>query len=188
MVFQNDIVAGASGAGGGYTIDQSLRLNRSASAYLSKTFASDGGDNYTISFWTKRCMSHSVIDFILGVPGNGGYGWQVHDFYINDDGVVARDSLSLYRDPLAWYHVCIQNDASTGNTIYINNEVVAMSGTSNVTTVNGATTHYIGRFGSSNANWYDGYMDDWVFLSDSVAAPTDFGENNADGVGVPVDP
>jgi len=173
---------------GGYTIDQSLRLNRSASAYLSKTFASDGGDNYTISFWTKRCMSHSVVDFILGVPGNGGYGWEVHKFVINDDGVLARYSTAVYRDPSAWYHVCIQNDASTGNTIYINNEVVTMSGTSNVGTVNGATTHYIGRFGSSAANFYDGYMADWVFLSDQVAAPTDFGEYNADGVWVPVDP
>ena len=27
MVFQNDIIAGASGAGGGYTIDQSIRFN-----------------------------------------------------------------------------------------------------------------------------------------------------------------
>jgi hypothetical protein len=37
MVFQNDILAGASGAGGGYTIDQSIRFNDDDSAYLSRT-------------------------------------------------------------------------------------------------------------------------------------------------------
>ena len=37
MVFQNDIIAGASGAGVSYQIDQSIRFNDDDSAYLSRT-------------------------------------------------------------------------------------------------------------------------------------------------------
>jgi hypothetical protein len=37
MVFQNDIIAGASGAGGDYTIDQSIRFTDNDLAYLYST-------------------------------------------------------------------------------------------------------------------------------------------------------
>jgi hypothetical protein len=49
MVFQNDILAGASGAGGGYTIDQSIRFNDDDSAYLSRT-TSGAGDRKNLRF------------------------------------------------------------------------------------------------------------------------------------------
>jgi len=184
------IIQGTSkAAGGGYTIDQSLRLNSSASAYLSKAFSSDGGDTYTISFWTKRAQLGGSV-WLLGVPGNGGFKFEgtTDQFGINDDGVVAYSSAEVYRDPGAWMHICIQNDASTGTSIYVNNQAMNISSSANVQTVNGATTHYIGRFGSSATGYYDGYLADWVFLSDRVAAPTEFAEYDSNGVWVPVDP
>ena len=55
MVFQNDILAGASGAGGSYQIDQSIRFNDNDSPYLSDTLGTaTDADVYTISAWVKR--------------------------------------------------------------------------------------------------------------------------------------
>ncbi len=58
MVFQNDILAGSSGASGAssvYQIDQSIRFNAADSAYMQRTYGAGGNvDASTISFWFKR--------------------------------------------------------------------------------------------------------------------------------------
>ena len=65
MVFQNDILAGAAGAGGGYTIDQSIRFNSSDSAYLTRTPTSTGDQKkWTTSFWFKRCTT-GATDYLM---------------------------------------------------------------------------------------------------------------------------
>jgi hypothetical protein len=59
-VVGSNILAGASGAGGGaaasYTIERSLRFNRTDSAYLNKTYSTSATDlkKQTFSFWVKR--------------------------------------------------------------------------------------------------------------------------------------
>ncbi len=56
-VFQNNLLAGAgaqSSGGTTYTIDQSIRFNRSDSPKLSRTPSSNGNRRtFTISFWYK---------------------------------------------------------------------------------------------------------------------------------------
>jgi hypothetical protein len=56
MVFQNDILAGAAGAGGGYEIDQSIRFNDNDSAYLTSGTFGTATNQYiwTFSWWGKR--------------------------------------------------------------------------------------------------------------------------------------
>ena len=57
MPFQNDILGGASGQGGAYTIDQSVRFDDGDSAYLSRTPSSAGNQKtFTLSFWTKKML------------------------------------------------------------------------------------------------------------------------------------
>lgn len=58
MVFQNDIIAGASGQGGSYQIDQSIRFNSADSAYLTRTPSLTGDQKkWTTFFWFKRCKT-----------------------------------------------------------------------------------------------------------------------------------
>jgi hypothetical protein len=55
-IIGSNILAGSSGQGGGYEIDQSLRFNRSDNPYLQKTFSSSPTSRriQTWSFWVKR--------------------------------------------------------------------------------------------------------------------------------------
>jgi hypothetical protein len=41
-MFENNLIAGVSGQGGGYSIEDSLRFNDNDSAYLSRTPATAG--------------------------------------------------------------------------------------------------------------------------------------------------
>ena len=68
MPFQNDILGGASGQGGAYTIDQSVRFDDGDSAYLNKTFGSAGNrKTWTFSCWYKN----TVIDSYQKIFGAG---------------------------------------------------------------------------------------------------------------------
>jgi hypothetical protein len=54
-MFENNLIAGVSGQGGGYSINDSLRFNDNDSAYLSRTPATAGNrKTWTWSGWVKR--------------------------------------------------------------------------------------------------------------------------------------
>ena len=54
-VLNNNQLGGASGQASGYTLDNSLRFRKSASAYLSRTNSTSGtATTFTISAWVKR--------------------------------------------------------------------------------------------------------------------------------------
>ena len=68
-MFQNNILAGASGASGGYTIDQSIRFD--GSAYLSRTPASAGNrKTFTLNVWLKLTEDYSGNATIIGAGGS----------------------------------------------------------------------------------------------------------------------
>lgn len=132
MVFQNDILAGSSGASGAssvYQIDQSIRFNPADSTYMSRAVGS-GGNTKT---WTFSCW------FKIGVLGSkrsvSPFLWSCHQSDANrlqlsfDSGSlgVAGDHLSIYdgasastifrtnrvfRDPSAWYNLILISDTS----------------------------------------------------------------------------
>jgi hypothetical protein len=54
-MFENNLIAGVSGQGGGYSIEDSLRFNDNDSAYLSRTPATASNrKTWTWSGWVKR--------------------------------------------------------------------------------------------------------------------------------------
>jgi hypothetical protein len=139
MVFQNDILAGAAGAGGGYEIDQSIRFNSADSAYLTRTPSLTGNQKkWTTSFWFKRCKT-GTTDYLMtaGQPStNNG----VTAIYINstDDtihtyfdttGANPAGSVNArkFRDPSAWYHFIWAVDAvNTVQRIWVNGEELSL--------------------------------------------------------------
>jgi hypothetical protein len=55
VVFNNNLLLGAAGAGAGYEIDQSIRFNDNDSARLARTVSSSGSlTTWTLSGWIKR--------------------------------------------------------------------------------------------------------------------------------------
>ena len=70
MPFQNDILAGASGAGTTYTIDQSCIFNDNDSPYLHRTPGSAGNrKTWTFSTWVKRCKTSASLAQLLFMAG-----------------------------------------------------------------------------------------------------------------------
>jgi len=184
MVFQNDILAGASGSIPTYQIDQSIRFNSADSPYLTKTFGADGGDTWTFSLWIKRGKITSGGNwYFFSEAGGSGIGFvdgtDKLRFY-NASSVV--DSTQVFRDVGAWYHFVFSNNAGTV-TITVNNTAVEI-GSTTATLFNRNNAWHIGSYNDGGNN-FDGYMAEMHWVDGTALAPTDFGETNDDGVWVP---
>jgi len=208
MVFQNDILAGAAGAGTGYTIDQSIRFNDNDSAYLSRTSTSADSDRKfaSVSMWLKRCnLTSRQIFYSINGAGSSGASNQISMGFENsgtngdsityNNGAVNRQSTSVYRDVSGWYHFCQIFDttqATAANRVktYINGVLLTdinigqdFSLNSNTPFGQSSVVHYIGR--RDSGFYFDGYMSEVVFTVGQSVAVTDFGETNSDGVWIP---
>jgi hypothetical protein len=139
MVFQNDILAGAAGAGVSYQIDQSIRFDSADSAYLTRTPSLTGDQKkWTTSFWFKRCKT-GATDYLM-TAGQTSTNDGVTAIYINstDDtihtyfdttGASPAGSVNArkFRDPSAWYHFIWAVDAvNTVQRIWVNGEELSL--------------------------------------------------------------
>ena len=130
MPFQNNVLAGASGATG-YEIPYSLRFRAANSANLRKTFssASTNFDVQTISLWFKRgrltLTDSPIANCLITQFGSGGnYPTFELGFEPSSDQLVFMNrsastsynhrlvTTAQYRDPSAWYHLVIAYDSS----------------------------------------------------------------------------
>ncbi|HSG60770.1 MAG TPA: LamG domain-containing protein, partial [Pseudomonadales bacterium] len=176
-VIGSNILAGASGQGGDYTIDESLRFNASQSSYLSWTPASAGNrKTWTWSAWVKR-GNVSGSDNIVFQAGSGtpwficGFGANVpNSFFVSflaGSAGVNFYTAALFRDPSAWYHIVLAVDTTQATStnrvkIYVNGTQATTTQNNAVslnydTQVNNTQAHYIGRNQASNS-YFDGYL------------------------------
>jgi hypothetical protein len=211
MVFQNDIIAGASGAGGGYEIENSVRLDGVGD--MSRTVGSDGDlREWSWSFWVKRS----------GLGTNGGLGFNIGGTYTDasnrsivrfyssgngtDDFYWAERSGGAwredqwtdaqYRDPSAWYHILLVWDTDGGTTPrarrYINGVQITDLGSSPAAAANvDSGTNKAGTFqlfdqAGFPGREFEGYCAEMHFVDGSALEPTDFGKFNTDGVWIPI--
>lgn len=209
MVFQNDILAGSSGASGASSADliaQSIRFNSSDSTYMQRTHGAGGNvDKWSLSFWLKR----STLGTEQYVFGSGANTSNTSDISFNtSDQLVFWSYISAYqtrlittqvlRDTSAWYHVLVVYDsgnATSGNRaiIYINGSRVTAFGTETYPSQNqdgivGSNVNIgFGRYISNGSNYFDGYLSEMHYVNGSALAPTDFGETTSDGIWKPIE-
>ena len=199
MVFQNDIIAGASGAGG-YSIDQSIRFNNDDSSYLTRTPSSAGNRRtYTYSVWLKR--GDVEPGYNMGLLGSGPNKDNRLYFRTNTalqfvdvtGGAVPFNiqTNAVLRDPSSWYHVVLAVDttdstASNRVKIYINGTLQTSLATASYPTqnldtrINTTDIHYISKIvDSGGATEFDGYMAEINFIDGQQLDPTSFGEVNS---------
>jgi len=199
-IIGSNILAGASGQGGGYTIERSLRFRSSATAYLNRTPASQTNRGlWTWSGWVKRAALGSLYG--LFGAGNASNNW-TGILYNNENlyfkaesgGVVKADvyTSAVFRDPSAWYHVIVvlnTSEASSTNRvkIYVNgvqqtlNTNTAPSGTSGDYVINAPIVHSVGsRYLASATSYLDGYLTEVNFIDGQALDPSSFGEYNED--------
>ena len=196
-VIGSNILAGASGQGGVYTIDRSLRFRSSASAYLNRTPASAGNrQKFTFSFWVKpstttamRLFSNSGTAYHYSYMSNPGTNTIVFSEWNGSSFDYNLQTTAVYRDPAAWYHIVFAVDttqatASNRILIYVNGVQVTSFATATYPTqnfnsqFNNTNNQYIGR--DNSAVYADGYLTDVNFIDGQALDPTSFGEYNSD--------
>jgi len=198
MVFQN-IMMGASGQSTGYSINQSIRFNTGDSPFLTRT--PDSASNrrtWTYSVWWKlnTLASSTSGGYRILQAGSTEFGWSDGDdkmYFI--DGSILRATTQVFHDPTAWQHIVLAVDTTDGTAadrvaIYINGVEVTSFSTSNNPDqnfefdVNAAEAQNIGKEGS---NFIDAYIAEIYLIDGTKAAPTAFGEFDANGVWVPIE-
>ena len=189
MTLPNELHPGFfTAAGGGFTIDQSLRFKVNQRLVGPDQMPTG---NFTFSFWFKRGS----------LPGGdpGGLPFTFLSFANNQcyqlrqDVLTARrgsthDQLSngRTRDFSAWYHFVYVNNSGT-TSLYLNGVLQ----TNTATTPSGSVVMTIGSNSNTSAdNGLDGYMAEVNMLDGTVVGNTnnvidEFGEYNTYGVWVP---
>jgi hypothetical protein len=186
-VIGSSIIAGASGQGSSsnvaLSLTNSLRFRSSASAYLSRTFATPTSSTvWTWSAWIKRGKLTGTYR-LFGASTTTFLTFNSSDqLNLTINNVSAATSTAVFRDPSAWYHVVYQQNGSA-QIIYVNNVSVA-TGTTAASIFNTAIAHQIGA--ANTANHFDGYMTEVNFIDGQALTPSSFGFTSLDtGVWIP---
>lgn len=192
-VIHNDLLLAGDDA---YNLTNSLRFRSSASAYLSRTPASNGSTTtWTYSTWIKRgALAASTIfsarpsglQFFQALLEAGSlYFYQFYDSGYTFNKVTTQ----VFRDCSAWYHfvfVLDTNNATASDRvkIYVNGSRITSFQTSTDPSLgsqsywNTTTPNEIGRY-PSPSEYFDGYMAEVNFIDGQALTPSSFGENNA---------
>ena len=149
---------GAAAAAADYTVENSLKFNDGDSPELSRTYTSSA--TWTFSCWVKRGelgATNNIFGTVIG--------------FNSSDQLFApgiTNTTAVYRDPSAWYHICVSD---TG--LFVNG--VADSGT---VSTSAASSLKIG-------DDFDGYLADVHFIDGTAKQATDFAEPDDNGQWVP---
>ena len=188
--------AGASGAGGDYEIERSLRFNGADNAYLSYTPSSAGNQTtWTFSCWLKRSAlanadyqifgnDANFNDYIFFNSSTDNIEWYVS----NGSGYNGPFATNMdFKDPAAWYHLVWTRDTSNGtdadrSRLYVNGVRATMSAEPSISSgfeghINAASEHRIGNL--QNSFDFNGYMTEIHFVDGSALDHSSFGETSA---------
>jgi len=204
------MIAGAAGAAGGYTIDQSIRFNDNDLAYLIRTPSGDGDlKTFTINLWIKISnidISRFILEAFAGPGGSGEFFviGSTNEIQLYGDSSGANCNVAttqLFRDPNAWAMLTAAVDttqatASNRIKLYYNGEQITSFRIANYPTLNknfvslnkGSVAQNIGRYSAAGSGYYDGYMAEYHFIDGQALDPTSFGEvNSTTGQWVPIE-
>lgn len=180
-----------------YQISKSVRLRRSNSAYLNRTFSSSANrKTWTFSCWFKRgALIDGGGDFPLFSAQATSYYDSIrinsdatfHIYY--DGGFGASTAISgspVFRDPSAWMHLVVSQDTTQATEanrlkIWINGVQQTLTGIpaqNYQSGFNNSVAHHIGKQYSQSEYW-DGYITETYFIDGQALTNTSFGEFDA---------
>ena len=198
---------------GGYEIKKSLRFDRAAGAYLSRSVSYTPSSTKigTWSFWVKRCNDSGEHN-LFGSKNSGGSGATGLRLVVAGDGsylnffakntsnnwVWNMRTTQVFRDYSGWYHIVAALDTTQGTEanrikIYVNGVQVTDFGTATYPGQNdviqrwgqSGETETIGSEGT--AECFDGYMSEIHYIDGQQLTASSFGETNEDtGQWVPI--
>ena len=194
------ILGAQSATATGFSIDNSCRFDQGSSAFLNLTFGTPtDGHIWNYSCWVKRtnlgtaAATQTALFCDNGVPDARIYfredDWRVDGYYGGGTGAYIFETTQVFRDPSAWYHVCVlwddtQTVADNRVKLYINGTQVTVFDSetqpnqNTLHTMNSAIQHFVGRIKASH--YTNCYMAQACFVDGTVYTISDFGEFNED--------
>ena len=214
-VLTNTMLQGTSAVSAdadGYQIKKSLRIDN-GHLEMSTKMAGDRR-KFTISFWIKNCADgkrwfstgYSTTDSSLREGYLGFNSGQLTINHSNGSGGTAVCDLRtkrVFRDPSAWYHICIAVDTNPTTQaervkLWINGELntawAASTYPQQHTTfgymqgVNKELTLGCWRLNGNLAGYHDGYFADWFYIDGLHLSPSTFGSFDTLGIWNPKSP
>jgi hypothetical protein len=187
------LVLGSNGTSGSYQISNSVRLRRSATAYLNRTFSSSTNrKTWTFACWFKRG------DLVAGGGDFPLFSAQAATYYdslrFNNDGTLhvyydggfgASTAISgspVFRDTSAWYHIVVSQDTTQATEanrlkIWINGVQQTLTGIpaqNYQSGFNNSVAHHIGKQ-YSQSEYFDGFVAETYLIDGQALTSTSFG-------------
>ena len=167
-----------------------------ASTYLSRTLGTaTNRKKFTISLWFKKVSNSGTQQFLdTRVDSNNQDGFKIHSSQaLKINGYESSTTYELQtnailRDISAWYHAVVSFDSTQSTStdrlkMYLNGEqITSFSGATYPSLnfeplLNKNIAHFIGSTG--NSNYFDGYMNNFVFVDGTALTPSSFGETDS---------
>jgi len=204
------LILGANSVSGGYSIANSLRLNRASSDYLNRTPSSAGSTTKgTFSIWfklseTTASRSGAYLTYYNNYnPPNWFFISIDTDEYLHiaqftspSSYVFQLVSTQLFRDYSAWYHLVVAIDTTQGTAsnrvrAYLNGSEITSwqtqtnpSSSASLVMFNNSLTN-IGRYNTSS-QYTSGYIAENYVIDNQQLDPSYFGETDEDsGLWIP---
>lgn len=206
------IIPGNRLASTGFTIDQSVRFDQTAGAYLQdpNSNAGDSRKKFTFSTWFKRGALGENIYF---------YSYRYDDSNLNNLYFDTNDKLNwidksggstqmnlitnrVFRDPAAFYHIVVVWDtaqavSSERAKIYINGVLETSFSTQTYPSQNAdsgganraSSNMRVGALGSNAGitDFFDGYFAESHYSDNYAYEPSNYGEFSDDGIWIPIE-
>lgn len=196
-------LVGASGQGGDYTIDNSLRFRLTGALY--RTFGTPTDNNkWTYSVWFKRGNLDNVNTLFGRYVGANDFirgdfiskSFRLFQYQGSTPYPILVTTDAVFRDVSAWYHLTIAIDTSNATAAdrviyYVNGVRVTAFSSATYPSLNLATTWNVSggvvhRIGALTTGDTDGYMTEINFIDGQALTADDFGEFDDNGTWKPL--
>lgn len=185
----------------GYNLTRSLRFRASASAYLSRTPATNSGSQtFTFRTLVKRGTLGGTEQFVYFAGTNSPSGTLVTGISFSNDSLrlfsgvfgsttdIDLITSQVFRDPAGFYDIQVVVDTTQATStnrvkMYVNGvQVTSFSSTTypalNYTlAINNTYVQNIGR--RQNDGYFDGYLTETIMVSGQALTPSSFGSTNS---------
>ena len=203
----------AKTSAGGYDIDNSLRFNKSDSAYLNNSFGTaTNKKKWTYSIWVKGNDTSSNCQLLRSWTNDDNFTqitiqqtnyWKFDFFHrVSNVRICQLTTTQLIRDPSAWYHFVIKYDSTPSSpsssdiSIYINGVQVTdfsqetYPSQNTETHINNSQNHVIMKSeetGGSGHTYGGAYLAEVHFIDGQALDHTSFGETGDYGEWKPIE-
>ena len=192
------LILGATAATAGAQ-DNSCRFNSGDDPVMEKSLGTPTSTKiFTVSAWVKAMSDASADTCVAAGYVSSSDFWNLQfgssKIQLTGTGNLDLATTQVFRDPGAWWHICMAVDTSQVTDtnrvkLYVNGtQITSFSSTTYPTQddvpawCNSSATLYVGNGRTSGAlsKPFEGYMAEFCFVDGQQLAPTSFGEFDSD--------